>query len=200
MAYSDFDLREVRRAFQLDIEERENLFAAVSPIVVPALLGDALAKWVPVALSTNTEKARSEMIIAPILMAAVELSEAPLGLFSGVTLDVDGERGLTGVCDYLLSSSDDLYFPSSPLVAIVEAKKENIPSGLGQCLAEMIAAQEFNLREGQPLPAIYGTVTTGNNWRFLKLSGQNVWIDFAEYALPDLGKILAILLSMTEAK
>ena len=48
-------------------------------------------------MAMNTEKARSEMIIAPILMEAVRLSGYRLNLFSGLTLDVDKERGLTGV-------------------------------------------------------------------------------------------------------
>lgn len=137
MAYSDFNLRSVERTFGLEIEERESLFVDLQPIAVPEGLKTFLAKWVPVAVSTNTEKARSEMIIAPILMAVTELSPKPLGLFSGVTFDVDSERGLTGVCDYLLSPSDDLFFPSSPIVSVVEAKKESIPLGLGQCLAEL---------------------------------------------------------------
>lgn len=195
MAYSDFNLRSVERIFGLEIEERQSLFTDLAPLMVPEALQLALSKWAPIALSTNTEKARSEMIIAPILMTVCELSPTPLGLFSGVTFDVDSERGLTGVCDYLLSQSEDIYFPASPIISVVEAKKENIPSGLGQCLAEMIAAQEFNLREGKELEMLYGVVTTGSNWRFLKLSGHNAWIDFPEYTLSELGKILAILLS-----
>ena len=113
----------------------------------------------------------------------------------GVTFDVDSERGLVGVCDFLLSQSDKLYFPASPVISVVEAKKENIPNGLGQCLAEMIAAQEFNRSEGRELAALHGVVTTGSDWHFLKLSGIKAWIDRPEYSLAELGKILAILLS-----
>ena len=195
MAYSDFTLRSVEKAFGLEIEERQSLFDTLLPVAVPEGLQTFLAKWAPIALATNTEKARSEMIIAPILMAVCELSPKPLGLFSGVTFDVDSERGLVGVCDFLLSQSDKLYFPASPVISVVEAKKENIPNGLGQCLAEMIAAQEFNEREGRELAALHGVVTTGSDWHFLKLSGIKAWIDRPEYSLAELGKILAILLS-----
>ena len=195
MAYSDFTLRSVEKAFGLEIEERQSLFDALLPVAVPEGLQTFLAKWAPIALATNTEKARSEMIIAPILMAVCELSPKPLGLFSGVAFDVDSERGLVGVCDFLLSQSDKLYFPASPVISVVEAKKENIPNGLGQCLAEMIAAQEFNEREGRELAALHGVVTTGSDWHFLKLSGIKAWIDRPEYSLAELGKILAILLS-----
>lgn len=195
MAYSDFTLRSVEKAFGLELEERESLFAELAPVAVPVGLQTFLTKWVPIAVSTNTEKARSEMIIAPILMALTELSPKPLGLFSGVTFDVDSERGLTGVCDYLLNQSEELFFPSSPVVTVVEAKKENIPLGLGQCLAELIAAQQFNQSEGEPRESLLGAVTTGSSWRFVRLSGIKAWIDLPEYGLADLGKILAILLS-----
>jgi transketolase C-terminal domain/subunit len=54
---------------------------------------------------------------------------------------------------------------------IVEAKNENIKGGLGQCVAEMVAAQIFNEREANAIDTIYGAVTTGEIWKFLKLGG-----------------------------
>ena len=44
----------------------------------------------------NTEKARSELIIAPILMEAIRLARPPVSLFSGAAFDVDKEQGLNG--------------------------------------------------------------------------------------------------------
>src|SRR4051794_18118339 len=105
MAFSDFDLKTVRERFNLVIEERRDLFSAITPLEVPNTLRDTLDEWAPVALAMNTEKARSEMIIAPILMQAVRLARRPVGLFSGVTFDVDKDRGLNGACDYLLTRS-----------------------------------------------------------------------------------------------
>ncbi len=75
----------------------------------------------------------------------------------------------------------------APVVALVEAKKDNIQSGLGQCIAQMIAAQLFNQEKGN--------VTTGTNWKFLRLTGQIIEIDLNEYFLSDVGKILGILSS-----
>ena len=95
----------------------------------------------------NTEKARSEMIIAPILMEAIRLARPPVGLFSGVAFDVDKEQGLNGACDYLITRSAERYFICQPLVAVVEAKKEDMVGGLGQCVAAMVAARIFNERE-----------------------------------------------------
>jgi activator of 2-hydroxyglutaryl-CoA dehydratase len=78
---------------------------------------------------------------------------------------------------------------------LVEAKKEDILAGLGQCVAEMVAAQIFNEREGNEISVIYGTVTSGTNWKFLKLEGKVVEIDLVEYYLTDVNKILGILAS-----
>lgn len=84
---------------------------------------------------------------------------------------------------------------TAPVVIIVEAKKENINGGLGQCIAEMIAARIFNERQSLDIPVIYGAVTSGTNWRFLKLEEQVVSIDLTEYYLRDIKKILGILTS-----
>lgn len=81
-------------------------------------------------------------------------------------------------------------------MAVVEAKREDIPGGLGQCVAVMVGAREFNQREGLPDTAIHGVVTTGSIWRFLRLEGNLVTIDHPEYYFHQLGKILGILLAI----
>ncbi|MCL1474176.1 hypothetical protein [Argonema antarcticum] len=58
-----------------------------------------------------------------------------------------------------------------------------------------IAARIFNEREGENIPAIYGTVTTGTTWKFLKLEGEVINIDLPEYYLNNVNKILGILAS-----
>ena len=82
---------------------------------------------------------------------------------------------------------------TAPIVTLVEAKKEDLNGGLGQCIAEMIAAQYFNRQEETEIKEIYGVVTSGTIWKFLKLSDRNVWIDLTEYYLDNLPKILGIL-------
>jgi hypothetical protein len=196
MAYSDFDLRTARERLGLTLREDLDLFAATPILEVPAGLRDFLDEWAPAALAMNTEKARSEMIIAPVLMEAVRLSAHRLNLFSGITFDVDKNRGLSGICDYLLALSPERFFLSHPVVAVVEAKREDIPSGLGQCVAAMVGARVFNDRAGVSTAAIYGAVTSGNNWRFLILEGDVVSIDRPEYYLHQVGKILGILVAM----
>jgi len=193
MAFGDFSLKLAQERFALTTDERTDLFGAIQPVGVPDRLRETLDWWSPLALAMNTEKARSEMIIAPILMEAVRLLGDRANLFSGVAFDVDEDRGLNGTCDFLLSRSPERYFVSHPVLAVVEAKKEDIVGGLGRCASAMVAAQIFNEREGTPRPAVFGAVTTGNIWRFLTLGGTALSIDAAEYYSGDVGKILGIL-------
>jgi len=196
MAYSDFTLREVARQFQLLIEEHDDLFAAVPDIVPGDFLRALLDENVPLALALSTEKARSELIIAPVLVEVRKLARRQISLFSGVDFPVDAAQGLTGICDFLIAQSREQFFIRAPVIVIVEAKNENFKVGLGQCSATMIAAQCLNAREGTGLTTIYGAVTTGNVWKFLRLEGSTLFIDLPEYYIERVGKILGVLLTM----
>jgi hypothetical protein len=193
MAYSDFKLQEVVRKFGLTINEKVDLFADTPERESSTILDAILKNNIALALAINTEKARSEMIIAPVLIEIKNLFSEEISLFSGVDFNVEPEQGLNGVCDFIISKSPEQLFITSPIVTIVEAKNENIKVGLGQCVAEMIAAQLFNQKEGNDIDVIYGIVTTGNMWKFLKLQNQIVYIDFSEYYIKDIQKILGIL-------
>lgn len=196
MTYSDFTLSDVTKRFALTLDEQTDLFAA-SPDVTPSdLLRALLDETVPLALAIHTEKARSEMIIAPILVEVRRLTEHRVSLFSGVAFDVDPTSGLTGVCDFLVSKGPEQLFIRAPVLAVVEAKSDNIKGGLGQCVAEMLAARTFNEREGTGVEAVYGVVTTGSVWRFLKLAGTTVWIDRDEHYIDRVARILGILRSI----
>ncbi|MEY3222884.1 MAG: hypothetical protein RLZZ203_1740 [Cyanobacteriota bacterium] len=193
MAYSDFKLQEVVRKFGLTINEKVDLFADTPERESSTILDAILKNNIALALAINTEKARSEMIIAPVLIEIKNLFSEEISLFSGVDFNVEPEQGLNGVCDFIIGKSPEQLFITSPIVTIVEAKNENIKVGLGQCVAEMIAAQLFNQKEGNDIDVIYGIVTTGNMWKFLKLQNQIVYIDFSEYYIKDIQKILGIL-------
>jgi hypothetical protein len=107
---------------------------------------------------------------------------------------VDSEKGLTGYCDFILSCSEEQLEITAPITIIVEAKKENIIGGLGQCIAGMVAAHIFNERANNSIKTIYGTVTSGTAWRFITLEANTVCIDSIEYYINDVEKILGILL------
>ncbi len=193
MSYSDFTLEKAQKIFNLTICENIDFFDKVSELNVSQLLAEILRYNTPLALAINTEKSRSEMIIAPILIELRKYFDSQISLFSGIDFNVDPEQGLNGVCDFLISRSISQLFIKAPVVTVVEAKKENLNAGLGQCVAEMIAAKLFNEREGNDIKIIYGSVTSGDRWKFLKLEGQIVEIDLTEYFINNVGKILGIL-------
>lgn len=193
MQYSQFTLANVKKAFNLTTSEDVDIFAQYGEIKCSDFLKETLKYNVPLALASNTEKARSEMIISPILIEIRKQLNNTVNLFSGVEFNVEAEQGLTGYCDFILSRSSEKLFVAAPVVMLVEAKNENINNGLGQCIAEMVAAHIFNEREQNMISTIYGVVTTGTNWKFLKLTNQQVEIDLKEYYLSEIEKILAIL-------
>ena len=196
MAYSDFTLKKVKAEFQLKTVESVSLFDEVPEAEISSYLAATLARNVPLALSINTEKARSELIIINILVEAKEMLAESISLFSGIDFTVDREKGLSGFCDYILSQSAEQLYLDVPVMAVVEAKNEDIISGLGQCIAEMYAAKLYNEKENRLLPCIYGAVTTGDEWKFLKLAEDTVFIDKPSYYISSIGKIMGVLAHM----
>jgi hypothetical protein len=199
MAYSDFTLQDLISRFQLSVIEDQELFAEIEPAPVPPFLENTLRESAPLGLAINTEKARSEMIIAPILIELRKMTRRRISLFSGYDFTVAPEQGLTGFCDYIISRSPEQLFITAPVLIVIEAKNENIKGGLAQCLAAMLAAQIFNSRAGKEFDAIHGVVTTGSNWKFLRLRGQTAAIDLREYYLSELGALLGVLLHIVGA-
>ncbi len=172
MAYSDFtNLDDVESQFGITILSAAPLFRDAKAVPASAPIRYLLEENVSLALNINTEKARSEFIIAPVLVEVRQLLEKKVSLFSGIDFTVEVSCGLNGYCDFLLSYSPDQVFLRAPVACIVEAKNENIKSGYPQCITEMIAARLFNERHRHAVPAILGVVTTGSNWKFLQLPG-----------------------------
>ncbi len=199
MAYSDFTLSEIKEKFQLTVEEETDIFSAVRETKISDFLAEMLKENIPLALAIHTEKARSEMIVTPVLIELRKISDHRISLFSGVEFNVDKEKGLNGVCDYIISLSKEQLYVSSPIISIVEAKNDNIKSGLAQCIAEMIASRIFNELKRTSLKTIYGIVTTGSIWKFLKLE-ETLYIDVKEYYIEQLTKIMAILLQIVNSE
>lgn len=192
MSYSQFTLSSVKRDFKLQTRESRDIFADIPSAGISDWLKQTYDYGLDVALASDSEKARSEMIIAPMLLE-LKKQASDINLFSGVDFNVDESLGLNGVCDFLITASRETLAVESPVLVVVEAKKENITGGLGRCIASMYASQLFNERDEFSLSAIYGVVTTGSVWKFLKLANLEVMIDTAEYFINDPGKILGIL-------
>jgi hypothetical protein len=198
MPYSEFTIDDIKSKFQLRISETEEVFASVPPVAVSDFLTRMLAENIPLATAVSTEKARSELIIAPVLLEARRQVNRQASLFSGVEFTVDQSRGLSGVCDYLMSLSPEQLTIEVPVVAVVEAKNDNLKSGLGQCMAEMVAARLFNQKRGREVPRVHGVVTTGSLWKFLRLEGDVISLDPREYPITELDRVVGVLVSLIQ--
>lgn len=194
MSYSDF--KTIDRAvatLELTVEDIPHLFAQIQPVEPSQRLKETLDETLDLASSISTEKARSELIITPILLEVRRRFDYKIGYFSGNTFNIDETKSLTGAVDFLLSASGNQSLITAPVLTLVEAKDNDIRIGLGQCVAQMFAAQVFNNRSGSEKLTIYGAVSTGTNWKFLTLDNNVVKIDFTEYFITQLDRILGIL-------
>jgi hypothetical protein len=192
MAFGDFIFPQVKDDLALTIDDAD-LYSNVRAVPLREEFASTVAEGTVLALAINTEKARSEFIIAPILLELRRRLGGAFSLFSGVEFNVEPSKGLNGVCDFILSGSPRQSILTAPLVTIVEAKNDNLRSGLGQCIASMYAAQVFNQKAGDPVAIIHGVATTGTAWKFLKLMDKAVTLDLKEYYVDDPGKILGVL-------
>ncbi len=192
MSFRDFSFPQVQHDLGLSVSEAD-LFSHVPAAPLRDDFVATVTEGATVALAVNTEKARSEFIIAPVLLELRRLLGGAVGLFSGVELDVDAARGLNGVCDFILTRAARQFILSAPLVTVVEAKNDNLHNGLGQCIASMCAAQLFNQQAGSAVPAVFGVVTTGSAWKFMRLEDTVVTLDLKEYYIDNLGKVLGVL-------
>ena len=191
MPYTDFDVPTVETRFGVQVVPG-TVFPALTAVPVPVWLTELLARGTQ--LRVESEKARNEFIVAPILLAVRELSNNAVGIFSGERFDVDSSVGLSGECDFLLTLSAPVPIIRAPVIFVVEAKKQDIASGIGQCAAQMIAARRFSVRNGRPLARVYGCVTTGEDWQFLRLDDSVITYDTTRMYRSNLDRILAAFL------
>ena len=195
MPDSKFTLDELQQKFNIILTGNKGKFNNLPEVAPSQFILEALEEYLPLAVAIGSEKARSELIVAPILVAIKKHLNKQISLFSGIEFNVDIELGLNGFCDFIISNSTQQFFIESPVIALVEAKNDNLKSGLAQCMAEMVAAQIFNQRQDNEVSKIYGVITTGTVWQFLELEGEAVVLDLQEYSVENLPKILGILTS-----
>lgn len=195
MSYSDYTLEAVARVLGVTTRAAD-LFPGAQPVPAPNWLKDLLARGTQgIQLSLISEKSRSEFIVAPILLAARELNGNRFAIYSGQRFDVDASLGLIGECDFILTATDPVLPLRSPIAVILEAKKNDVESGLGQCIAQMVAADRFNRQSKIDTP-IFGCVTTGEAWQFLKLVGKEAMLEQRRYYIDAVDGILGVFQAM----
>lgn len=196
MPYRTFTFEKLEDQLGLQIVQRSNIYESISPITPSPFLTQLLDKYLPLIFGRSSEKRRSEFLVSPILMEIWDILDRKVTVFSGERFDVDRKDDLYGYCDFLISKSPLIVQIAAPVVAIAEAKKEDLIAGMPQCIAGMVAAQRYNEQRNQPMPKIYGCVSSGTDWRFLELEHKTVTIDLREYAITELPQILGILAFM----
>ena len=143
-SYSHFTIDDIK---QLGIETvRESLFTQPITLIEPS---DFLIKTLKInnEIPIESEKAKSELLITPVLMALRVNNAKKFTYFSGYQFNVDSSKGLKGFCDFIISKKYNAAFIESPLIAVVEAKhNQDLPDASPQCIAEMYAAHIFNER------------------------------------------------------
>ena len=166
MGFSNFTLQSAQEQFGLNLKTNAPLFPGVRPVGAGPIVHATLETLGQLALSVNTEKARSEWLIAPVLGELWLRARSTICLLSGVDFTFDKEVGLTGIVDFLIGKGPQVSFITAPILAVVEGKNESIPGGQGQCAAEMVASLRLNQKAKTAIDTVYGVVTTGANWHF----------------------------------
>jgi hypothetical protein len=193
MGYGDFTFESLLAAFDIRVSQAP-LFAQVPRIEPITWLSDTLQKGRSIAF--YSEKSRSEFIVAPVLLTCQEMLKQECCLYSGIRLDVDPEKGLKGECDFILAKTPPSPALRAPLMIIVEAKKNDIEEGLAQCAAQMVAARLFNEQHKEAVAEVFGCVTTGEAWQFMKLKDRELLVDAARYYISEVSAILGILVAV----
>ncbi len=196
MAFSDFKYPAVLRELGLSSQSEESLFKDIVPAALSSTFRATLEVSVRLATTAHSEASRSTWIVGPVLGELWGKYHGKINMFAGVEFNADPEAGLTGYCDFLIGRSPQLPYIEAPMIVIFEAKRDSIPDGLGQCVAGMEGVRRFNQREGRPIETVYGCVTTGSLWKFLKLSGTVLTIDLTEYTIAQVDKLLGIFTFM----
>ena len=195
MAFSDFKtLTEVQERF--GIRDSEIDFVKVDKLLNPP--EHFLQEFAFIRQHLNvfrSESARCEAIIYPILLQNYKAYAASYMLWIREPLVYDAI--LSGTPDYLISTRSALgkNVVGTPLVIVVEAKKNDFEVGWGQCLAELIAAQKINaqsIKEHAAFP-VYGIVTDGTTWQFGRLVDDSFTRNITPFGLGDLPRLFGAI-------
>ncbi len=189
MPYSDFTLAKLKKSFGLE-QSKVKIFDNITEIQPSEHLAFDIKEGLR--LPKNTEKARSENIVSPVLKEVYRKNESKLTLFSGYALNVDATKGLSGNCDCIIAGRANIVELTNPIICLVEAKNGVVEDGYGQCGAEMYASKLYNEDLGTPTNEVYGIITNGSEWQFMLLKNNILLFEEQPILLERLPKILGI--------
>ena len=200
MAFSDFKtIPDVQKKF--GIRHIENDFIKIEEGVSPSeqFLQELefSRQHIPIFAS---EGARCEAVIYPVLREVYKAYAANYTLWIKAPLAYDDV--LTGTPDYFISTRSELgmLIVGTPLIMLVEAKKNDFEVGWGQCLAELVAAQKINEDMEHP---VYGIVSDGTLWQIGYLVNETFTQNRTSFSVDNLpvlfGAIDAVFKAASEA-
>ena len=193
MAYRDFKISDLEKRFGIKTQQISFLPTHIQPVEPSAWLLQTL-EIKRKAKPNTTEKAVSESIIDPILTEVTVKNSDKITLFSGENLKADISKGLNGEIDFMMVYQHEALELTDPVINITEAKlNQALEKSLAQAGSQMIGARVFNANNGNLIQTIHGAVTNGKNWIFMKLEGDNLYIDTEkDYSTANLPEILGI--------
>jgi hypothetical protein len=198
MPYSKFDYPKIRKELAIH-NDTALLFNNIKPMQASDWLQQTMLMAKDV-VALFSEKSRSEAIVYPILSEIRVLNQKNLSLYSGAVLNADESKGLNGECDFILSAGKQDFYVDTPLFCMIEAEDNDIEKNIPQCIAQMEGARIYNETEGKKLEIIYGCVTTGTEWQFLKLANKTCWIDSQRFYINDLPLLLGMLQAIVDVQ
>lgn len=190
MPYSDFTLRELKLSFGLSSQRGVLVPASVAPLKMSNTLREDLE--MAGKMLVRSEKAKSEWVVTPILKELLRNNSYFFTVYSGEMLVADKERGLVGECDFILGKNVPDIDIALPIFTLVEAKKNDVEQGIAQCAAQMLGAQTYNAQSGIYLPAIWGCVTTADEWLFMRLTGTELQIEQRKFYFSEVEIVLGV--------
>jgi hypothetical protein len=192
MAYKKYNNKKIKEVLHLKVR-KINIFKGI--VVPPIQISQRLALNLEAAkvLNLTTEKAVCEHLVSPVLTEVRLNNENVVDFYSGEQLNVDASKDLNGEIDFLFSRASESLGFDAPILCITEAKIGLIDRGIPQAAAQMYAVRLFNEKEGKHLKTVYGAVTDGKTWRFLKLEDDILYTDLEILYLDNLPLLLGTL-------
>jgi hypothetical protein len=135
-------------------------------------------------VSLTSEAARREILIAPIVLALIDYTQAQLR----IEYSINVSEQLKGSLDYYLHTQHNLL--------IIEAKNADLARGFTQLAVELIALDRWTTSDE---PLLYGAVSTGDIWQFgvLHREQKQVKQDLNLYRVPaDLNDLFSRLVAI----
>lgn len=191
MAYRKYTLLDLKREFGVT-NQLITLFK--NKTISPVEASDNLKRDLKIArkIQPKSEKAKSELIVSRVLIDLMDKNDDFFTIYSGDNLPADTEKGLNGEIDFILAYNTQSFSINTPLISVVEAKRGEMDIGVNQCAAQMYGAKIFNDKANNSIPVIYGCVTNANEWLFLKLENNTIFVDKDRYSIRQLSQLLGI--------